>query len=125
MDIGDTAVIATRERSTMVSTWVEGLCLKKIAQTKFELFVGGFVAVAEASDYLDDETGEEDIPDEIDGYPVRDVCDGVVVGGEIEKDPYDEGVNFTDFETTEVKEWLASINWDDPETVQTIKNIMA
>jgi hypothetical protein len=124
MDIRDTEVIATRERSTMISTWVEGLCLTKIDATEFGLFVGGFVPVAEASDYLDDETEEEHIPDEIGGYPVRGVHDGVVVGGEIEKDPYDGGVQFTDLETTEVKEWMTSIDWYDPETVQKIKKIM-
>jgi hypothetical protein len=124
MDIGDTEVIATREHSTMVSTWVEGVCLTKNNATEFELFVGGFVPVAEASDYLDDETGEADTPYEIDGYPVRGVYDGVVVGGEIEKDPNDGGIRFTDFETAEVKEWMASINWDDSETVQKIQKTM-
>ena len=124
MRIGDTEVIVTRERSTMVSTWIEGLCLTKLDATEFGLFIGGFAPVAEASDYLDDETEEGDIPDEIDGYPVRGVYDGVVVGGEIEKDPNDEGVQFTDFETAEVKKWLESINWYDTETVQRINKIM-
>jgi hypothetical protein len=39
------------------------MCLKKIDPTEFELSIGGFVPVAEASDCLDDETEEEDIPD--------------------------------------------------------------
>lgn len=122
MEIGDIKIIASRKGSTPASTWTEDLCLKKITNTEFELFVGGYEVVAEASDFYDEETEEDVIPDEINGYPVMGTIDGYVIGGEIVKNEDDGGVRFTEFETPEVGDWLKGIKWDDADTVTMIKN---
>lgn len=122
MDIGDIKIIASRKGSTPASTWTENLCLKKITNTECELFVGGYEVVAEASDFYDEETEENVIPDEIDGYPVMGTIDGYVIGGEIVENEDDGGVRFSDFENAEVSEWLKGIKWGDADTVTTIKN---
>jgi hypothetical protein len=124
MDIGEIRVIYTRERSTMVSTWVEGLYLEKIDGTQFELFVGGYGVLAEASDFYNEKTEEEEIPDEVDGYPVQGVYDGVVVGGEILKDEDAGGVRFTDLDNSDAIEWLKRIEWDDADTMNAIKSAL-
>jgi hypothetical protein len=124
MNAGDAFVIVTRERSTMFSTWIEGMCLTKINKTEFELFIGGFVPVAESLDYIDEQTGKEDIPDEIDGYPVRGVYDGVIIGGEIERDLSEGGIKFTDLESVRVKEWIENVNWNYCKTFKKIQETM-
>jgi hypothetical protein len=121
MEIGDIKIIASRKGSTPASTWTENLCLKKITNTEFELFVGGYEVVAEASDFYDEETEEDVIPDEIDGYPVMGTIDGYVIGGEILKNEDDGEVRFTDFETAEVRDWLKGIKWGDTNTVSAIQ----
>ena len=85
MDAEEIKIIDSRECSTLASTWSEDLCLKRVSQTHFELFVGGYDVVGETSEFFDEETGEEEIPDEIGGYPVRGIEDGYVIGGEIVK----------------------------------------
>jgi hypothetical protein len=124
LKIGSVQVIATRERSTMVSTWVEELCLEKISGTEFELFVGGYGVLAVASDFYNEDTEEEDIPNEIDGYPVKGVYDGVVVGGEIFKDERTGGVRFSEFDNPDVIGWLESVNWGDVDTMNATKSAL-
>ena len=56
---GEIRTISSREGSNPASTWGEDLCLKRISDNEFELFVGGYEVVAEVSDFFDEETGEE------------------------------------------------------------------
>ena len=125
MNIGDIQIVASREGSTMASTWSEDLCLKKITNTKFELFIGGYEVVAEESDFFDEETGEEEVPDEIDGFPVRGIEDGYVIGGEILKNEDNGEIQFSIFDTKEVSDWLKSVKWDDVDTIQSVKIALA
>ena len=120
-EIGKIKIISSREGSDPGSTWSEDLCLMRVSDTKFDLFVGGYEVIAEVSDFFDEETGEEEVPEEIDGYPVQGIEDGYVGGGEILKNEDDGEIQFSDFETIEVKEWLESINWGDPDTVSAIQ----
>ena len=94
MEIGEIKILASREGASIASNWSEDLCLKRIDETVFELFVGGYEVVAEVSDFFDEETGDEEIPDEIDGYPVQGVVDGYITGGEIVKNEGDGEVIF-------------------------------
>ena len=125
MEIGDIVIISSREGSTPASAWSEDLCIKKIDDTRFELFVGGYGFLAETSDFYDEETEEEIIPDEIDGYPVLGIKDGYVIGGKILKNEDDGEVQFTQFDTDDVRDWLKSIKWDDVDTVSSIKSALS
>ena len=118
---GEIRIISSREGSNPASTWGEDLCLKRISDNEFELFVGGYEVVAEVSDFFDEETGEEEVPEEIDGHPVQGIEDDYVIGGEILKNEDDGEVQFSDLETSEVKEWLASVNWGDATTLSAIQ----
>jgi hypothetical protein len=112
MKIDEIKIIDSRECSTLASTWSEDLCLMRVSETHFELFVGGYDVVGETSDFFDEETGEEEIPDEIGGYPVRGVEDGYVIGGEIVKNEEYGEVQFADLEAAEVQEWLTGVEWN-------------
>ena len=119
--IGATRIISSREGSSPASSWSEDLCLKRVSDTEFELFVGGYEVVAEVSDFFDEETGEEEVPEEIGGHPVRGIEDGYVIGGEILKNEDDGEVQFSDPEISEVKEWLASVDWNTEQVFLSIK----
>lgn len=121
MDAGEIKIIDSREGSSPASTWSEDLCLKRVSQTHFELFVGGYEFVGETSEFFDEETGEVEIPDEIGGYPVRGVEDGYLIGGEIVKNEDDGEVQFSDLETPEVREWLVSVEWNTDQVFLSIK----
>ena len=121
MKIDEIKIIDSRECSTLASTWNEDLCLKRVSQTHFELFVGGYEVVGETSDFFDEETEEEEIPDEIGGYPVRGIEDGYVIGGEIVKNEEYGEVQFADLEAAEVLEWLTSVEWNTDQMFSSIQ----
>lgn len=125
MDAGEIKTIDTREGSSPASTWSEDLCLKRVSQTHFDLFVGGYEVVGETSDFFDEETGEEEIPDEIGGHPVRGVEDGYVIGGEIVKNEEYGEFQFSDFKAADVRGWLESVNWEHAALLQEIADIVS
>ena len=118
--ISEIKIIDSREGSSPASTWSEDLCLKRVSQTHFELFVGGYEVVGETSEFFDEETGEEEIPDEIGGYPVQGIEDGYVIGGEIVKNEEYGEFQFSDFKAADVRDWLASVNWEHAALLQEI-----
>lgn len=124
MEIGEILIISSREGSTPASVWSEDLCIKRIDDTQFELFVGGYEVLAETSDFYDEKTEEEIIPDTINGHLVQKVEDGCVFGGEIVKDETEGEVRFSSFDTDEVRVWLKEIKWDDTDTITEIKRIL-
>ena len=124
MKIGDTKIIDSREDSTPASAWSEDLCLKRIDDVVFELFIGGYGVVAERSDFFDEETEEENIPEEIDGFPVQGVWEDYVLGGQIGMNESDGEVRFSVVDSNEVKDWLKSINWNEPDTIAAIKGAL-
>jgi len=125
MDAGKIKIIDSREGSSLASTWSENLCLKRVSQTNFELFVGGYEVVGETSEFFDEKTGVEEIPDEIDGYPVQGVEDGYVIGGEIVKNEEYGELQFSDFKAADVRGWLASVNWEHAALLQEIADIVS
>ena len=125
MDADEIKIIDSRECSTLASTWSEDLCLMRMSETHFELFVGGYDVVGETSEFFDEETGEEEIPDEIGGYPVRGVEDGYVIGGEIVKNEEYGEFQFSDFKAADVRDWLASVNWEYAALLQEIADIVS
>jgi len=124
MDAGKIKIIDSREGSSLASTWSENLCLKRVSQTNFELFVGGYEVVGETSEFFDEKTGKEEIPDEIDGYPVQGVEDGYVIGGEIVKNEEYGELQFSDFKAADVRDWLASIDWNTDQVFLLIRTII-
>jgi len=124
MDAGKIKIIDSREGSSLASTWSENLCLKRVSQTNFELFVGGYEVVGETSEFFDEKTGKEEIPDEIDGYPVQGVEDGYVIGGEIAKNEEYGELQFSDFKAADVRDWLASIDWNTDQVFLLIRTII-
>lgn len=123
--ISEIKIIDSRECSTLASTWSEDLCLIRVSETHFEIFVGGYDVVGETSEFFDEETGEEEIPDEIGGYPVRGVEDGYVIGGEIVKNEEYGEFQFSDFKAADVRGWLASVNWEHAALLQEIADIVS
>jgi hypothetical protein len=121
MEIGDTKIIGSRKGSAPGNSWSEDLFLLKIDETVFELFVGGYEAIAEASDFFDEELGEDVIPDKIDGISVQGVEDGYVVGGQILINEDVGDIRFTDVDADEVGSYLESIRWNDVDTITAIK----
>ena len=124
MDAGKIKIIDSREGSSLASTWSENLCLKRVSQTNFELFVGGYEVVGETSEFFDEKTGKEEIPDEIDGYPVQGVEDGYVIGGEIAKNEEYGELQFSDFKAADVRDWLASVEWNTDQVFLLIRTIL-
>ena len=120
-EVGQIKIIATREGSTPASTWSEDLCLKRVGQSHFALFVGGYEVIAETSDFFDEESGETEIPEEIGGYPVQGVEDGFVIGGEILKNEEYGEVQFSNLDLTEVIEWLESVQWSNEQILLSIR----
>ena len=119
--VGATRIISSRDGSSPASSWSEDLCLKRVSDTEFELFVGGYEFVAEVSDFFNEETEEEEVPEEIGGYPVQGIQEGYVIGGEILKNEGNGEVQFSDPEISEVKEWLASVDWNTEQVFSSIK----
>ena len=119
--VGATRIISSRDGSSPASSWSEDLCLKRVSDTEFELFIGGYEFVAEVSDFFNEETEEEEVPEEIGGYPVQGIQEGYVIGGEILKNEGNGEVQFSDPEISEVKEWLASVDWNTEQVFSSIK----
>ena len=122
--VGATRIISSRDGSSPASSWSEDLCLKRVSDTEFELFVGGYEFVAEVSDFFNEETEEEEVPEEIGGYPVQGIQEGYVIGGEILKNEGNGEVQFSDPEISEVKEWLASVDWNTEQVFLSIKTVI-
>ena len=80
MKIGELKTIDSREESTMASTWSEYLCLERKTWSTFELSIRGYELLAERSEY-EDEDGEINLPEKIDGNVVIGTEDEYIIGG--------------------------------------------
>ena len=115
------SIIASREQSSMVSTWTEYLCLQRDDDEGYKLFTGQYEALAEREQFFNEETGDYDIPDEIDGQVVVGVDDDYVVGGELGYFDDQQAVSFKSPGDGAVAEWLESSGWSDkvdPESIR-------
>jgi hypothetical protein len=105
-------ILAERESSGMTSTWDEFLCLALCDDQTVLLFTGRREALADASDFYDENEDEYDIPDEIDGKAVWGVKDGCVLGENIEN--YDEdALSLKSFDRDAVLRWLEKTDWQE------------
>jgi len=114
-------ILASREQSSMVSTWTEYLCLQRDHTGGYKLFTGQYEALAERERFFNEETGDYDIPDEIDGQVVIGVDDDYVVGGELAHFDDEQAVSFTSPGDQVVADWLRTSGWSekvDPATIR-------
>jgi hypothetical protein len=106
-------ILASREQSSMVSSWVEYLCLRSLQAGESELFTGRYEALTEAEQFLNEETGNYDLPAEIDGQKVVAIEDDYVVGGELGFFEADDAVAFRNPDEPAVAQWLKATGWSD------------
>jgi hypothetical protein len=90
----------------------EYLCLANSDDGGYVLFSGRYEAIAEASQFYNEETEEYDIPDEIDGTRVAGVECEYVVGGELQYWNQSEAVKFTRIDDEAVAGWLHDSDWE-------------
>ncbi len=99
-------IIAEREKSSMVSTWTEYLCIQNGKEKQIRLFTGMYEGLDDALKYYDEDTEDYKLPRIIDGKNVVKVDDEVVVGGKLDFiDPKDM-VEFDHIDDAQLLEWL-------------------
>ena len=121
MKINEIEIIETIERSTMASTFTESLCLEKINNNQFRLFLGGYEVIGEVSDYFNEEDNEENIPEQIDGQTVQGVEDGYIIGGSILQNEGDGEVIFSSTTDENFKNWLEGVSFYNTKIIEKLK----
>jgi hypothetical protein len=106
------SVVAEREATGAHDVWPEYLCLTKSEDVGYVLFSGRHEAIAEASQFYNEETEDYNIPDEIDGIRVAGIEYEYVVGGELQYCDDSEAVKFTTIDDEAVIGWLHDSDWD-------------
>ena len=123
MEINETEIIETIDRSTMASTFTESLCLEKINNNQFRLFLGGYEVIGEVSDYFNEEDNEEKIPEQIDGQTVQGVEDGYIIGGSILQNEDDGEVIFSSTTDENFRNWLESVSLYNTKIIEKLKKL--
>ena len=123
MEINETEIIETIDRSTMASTFTESLCLEKINNNQFRLFLGGNEVIGEVSDYFNEEDNEEKIPEQIDGQTVQGVEDGYIIGGSILQNEDDGEVIFSSTTDENFRNWLESVSLYNTKIIEKLKKL--
>ncbi len=72
-------IIDTVEQSTMVSNWDEHLCLSRLPGGEWVINVRVWESVCQDDEFWDDEVEDVVLPDEIGGFDVIGVVDGLVL----------------------------------------------
>ena len=121
----DPLILAEREGSGMTSVWNEYLCLKKGDAKTYCLFTGRYSALGAASQFYDDDIGDYDIPDEIDGVAVHGIEDVWVGGGELECTEWSESVEFGALDDSTLAGWLQESGWAKQFDVATLQRLCA
>jgi hypothetical protein len=114
-------IIAQRENSSMASAWQEFLSLTEGDDKEYKLFTGQYEALASKYDFFDEETGDYELPDEIDGKEVTGIDDEYVVGGELECFDDSQSVEFDDAEDPALAQWLTQSGWSRHVSVEVVK----
>lgn len=98
-------VLASRETGSITDAWHEFLCLERLPDGAVRLSVRGyeFAAVVDEVCPADEETGERDVPDTIDGEAVHQEFGYLVYSNRLV--PVDDEAEFT-LAPDEVRAWL-------------------
>ena len=111
--------IDRRENSGHVDSWMEYLCLEKSGGRTFVLSIKSHVIIDSEyngeiiSQFYDEDTGEYDIPDEINGTTVLGWNAEFLLGVDLENN-----FQYTRLELTQndieqsTRQWMKEINWD-------------
>ncbi|UCF37439.1 MAG: hypothetical protein JSU96_00785, partial [Acidobacteriota bacterium] len=110
MRIGELIELESRENSSMASTWTEYLCLSRLADETFELSVRTYDVLGAAADYVNEETGDWDLSETIEGAFVMGVEDEWVIGGEL-VDNNGKSIEFQQFDRKVILDFLESVDW--------------
>jgi hypothetical protein len=102
-------ILASREASSMVSTWTEYLRLSKPNKNNALLEICRYEGLGEQK--WDEEGEPVEPPDEIDGKKVVGVEDGIIIGGELTCWHHDESFAFMPTTLAAAIEWLKSHGW--------------
>jgi hypothetical protein len=120
-EIGDEVIeLAQHQRMSMVSSWTEYLTLSRGAHKKYLLAHACHEALAEESDYFNQEKDDYELPEEINGEPVW-VEDGCLVSGRLIINMDDMGLEFDDPSEPEVAAWLNDFGWTENVSVTDLK----
>ena len=111
--------IDSRENSGHVDSWTEYLCLEKSGGRTFVLSIKSHVIIDSEyngeiiSQFYDEDTGEYDLPDEINGIKVLGWNDEFLLGVDLENNFQYTALELTktDFEHL-IGEWIKNISWD-------------
>jgi len=117
-------IVGAREASNRFSDWEEYLCLRKGDVLLYRLFIGADEFLADADDYIDEETGEYKLPKKINGRLVNEVKYDQVIGFGLyeEKDIDNYWIEFSVLSELRVVEWLKVTEWHDTEVMQSIQD---
>ena len=124
ISIGEPIIIDSRYESSMSSTFRESLCIERIDEENYRLFIGDYEVIGEVSDYLNEETYDYDIPDTIDGAVVQYTEEDYICGGDILQNEDDGQILLQSELNDGVEEWLKGVNWLNEEILTSIKTIL-
>lgn len=99
-------IITSREGSSMVSTWTEYLCVRRVSPGQGEVEICQYEALAEFED-TDEDGNDVEPPKEYDGKVVVGVEDGFLIGGELACWD-DRRLAFGEETIDEALDWIAS-----------------
>jgi hypothetical protein len=116
--------LAHRQNSSMAATWTEYLVLTKGQSKKYLLAPAGYDALAEATDYFDEETDDYKLPSEVHGQKVIGIEDGWVIGGDLGINMDWSGLEFDNPDEPEVAAWLDDFEWSNQIKVTDIKKAL-
>ena len=108
----------------MSDSYSESLCIERLTIKKYRLFLGGYEFLGEISDFVDEETGEENIPKIIGSEKVKDYDGQYIYGGSIVQNEDDGEVVFWDINDENLHNWLKKVEWDNTEILSSIKNVI-
>ena len=124
ISIGEPIIIDSRYESSMSSTFRESLCIERIDEENYRLFIGDYEVIGEVSDYLNEKTYDYDIPDTIDGAVVQYTEEDYICGGDILQNKDDGQILLQSELDDGVEEWLKGVNWLNEEILTSIKTIL-
>ena len=124
ISIREPLIIDSRYESSMSSTFRESLCIERIDEENYRLFIGDYEVIGEVSDYLNEETYDYDIPDTIDGAVVQYTEEDYICGGDILQNEDDGQILLQSELNDGVEEWLKGVNWFNEEILSSIKKIL-
>jgi hypothetical protein len=104
--------LATREQSSISSTWTEYLTIQAGQDKRFLIASAGYDSLAEVQAYFNEERDEYEVPEEIDGCRVVGVEDGYVIGGPLLVNMDNSGLEFDDPYDKGIAEWLQENGWE-------------